>query len=306
MHIPSYSSIFAIGHKAIAELTRGEVIVEEKVDGSQFSISVNIDPETGELVLAARSKGADLHIDAPEKMFTKGIETLKELAPRMQPGLIYRGEFLGKPKHNTLAYDRVPEKNFIIFDIDDGKGAFLSYEEKAEEAARLGLEVVPLLFQGVLAGSDKFRELLDSTSVLGGQKIEGVVVKPAKYDLFGPDKKVLMGKFVSEAFKEVHNGEWKKSNPTQGDVLQALILQYQTPARWAKAVQHLREAGKLEGSPRDIGNLIKEARADVLKECEVEIKEKLFKYAWEKIERGITAGLPGWYKEELVKEQFSE
>lgn len=36
-----------------------------------------------------------------------------------------------------------------------------------------------------------------------------------------------------------------------------------------------------------------------------EIKEKLFKYAWPRIQRGITAGIPAWYKDEiLLKAQF--
>lgn len=297
MHIPSYSSIFALGHKAISALTTVPVIVEEKVDGSQFSFAVL----EGEV--CARSKGADLHLDAPEKMFTKGVETLRELAPNLRPGWIYRGEFLAKPKHNALAYSRAPEKNVIIFDIDDGRGTFLSYEEKKAEATRVGLETVPLLFSGMLDPSI-LQDLLQTVSILGGQKIEGLVVKPADYSLFGPDKKVLMGKFVSEAFKEVHAGEWRKANPTSSDIIQQLVLTYRTPARWAKAVQHLREAGTLEGSLRDIGALIKEVARDVEKEEQAEIRDRLYKWAWDHIRRGIVAGLPEWYKGELLLEQF--
>jgi hypothetical protein len=33
----SYSSIYALGHKALAELFMEPVLIEEKVDGSQFS-----------------------------------------------------------------------------------------------------------------------------------------------------------------------------------------------------------------------------------------------------------------------------
>lgn len=36
----SYPSIFAIGHRALAELLLDPVIVEEKVDGSQFSFGL--------------------------------------------------------------------------------------------------------------------------------------------------------------------------------------------------------------------------------------------------------------------------
>lgn len=35
------------------------------------------------------------------------------------------------------------------------------------------------------------------------------------------------------------------------------------------------------------------------------IKEQLFEYFWKEISRGITKGLPEWYKEQLVKGQFN-
>ncbi len=129
-------------------------------------------------------------------------------------------------------------------------------------------------------------------------------MKPRDYNLFGPDKKVLMGKFVSEHFKEVHAAEWKKSNPTNGDILLTLGNAYCTPARWQKAVLHLAEVGLIENSPRDIGKLIKEIPEDVLKECEGEIKQALFDWAWPSIRRRLTYGMPEWYKEELLKSQF--
>jgi len=116
--------------------------------------------------------------------------------------------------------------------------------------------------------------------------------------------KALMGKFVSEAFKEVHGHEWREKNPTQGDIVQRLISKYGTETRWHKAVQHMREAGTLEQSPRDIGALLKEVVADVQKECIDEIKADLFKWGWDHIRRGLTAGLPEWYKEQLIKMQF--
>ena len=86
--------------------------------------------------------------------------------------------------------------------------------------------------------------------------------------------------------------------------MQRIIAKYQTPARWAKAVQHLREAGKIEDSPRDIGRIMAEVPQDVLKECGDEIKAAVFEWAWSHVRRGLCAGLPQWYKDELVKRQF--
>ena len=113
-----------------------------------------------------------------------------------------------------------------------------------------------------------------------------------------------MGKYVSEAFKEVHEADWKARNPHGKDLIQKFIEKYHSPARWQKAVQHLREAGKLEGSPRDIGMLIREIPADVRKEEEQAIKDALFEHFWLQIQRGIIAGFPEWYKSELAKSAF--
>jgi hypothetical protein len=297
----SYPSIYALGHKHLEELLLDPVIVEEKIDGSQFSFGVfDID---GRRELKCRSKGAQLNILAPDAMFKRGVEVVQGLADKLTPGWTYRGEYLAKPKHNALAYDRIPKDHIILFDINTGEESYLSYSQKEEEAARIGLEVVPLMHLGVIQDVQHFRSFLDTVSCLGGQKIEGVVIK--NYLRFGRDKKALLGKFVSEAFKETHAREWKAANPNRADVVQCLIASLKTDARWHKAVQHLREAGQLEDSPKDIGLLMKEVPIDVENE-EVEfIKDKLFDWAWPQIRRGITAGLPEWYKERLLERQFS-
>lgn len=297
----SYPSIFALGHRAIRDLLTVPVNVEEKIDGSQFSFGYS---ENGDLLV--RSKGAKLHPDAPERMFAKAVETAKSLSGIARQGWTYRCEFLAKPKHNTLAYERTPKNYLIVFDVNTEHEEYLAYEQKKSEAQRIGLECVPLLFSGSLSTVEEFRNFLATDSVLGGQKIEGVVVKPSAYNLFGEDKKCLMGKFVSEFFKEVHSREWKSSNPSQNDILNQLAVDYRTPARWQKAIQHLSESGQLDGSLRDIGKLIKEIPADIEKECAEEIKERLYKWAWPHIRRMVTSGMPEWYKEELLKKQFEQ
>ena len=297
----SYPSTFQLGHRALASLFDGPVLVEEKVDGSQFSFGAF--PSDDGVYLRCRSKGQQLNLIAPEKMFEPAIATAQKLLGNLRLGWTYRAEFLGKPKHNALAYDRIPRDHLILFDINPGHEDYVPWEAKAAEAERLGLEVVPRLFHGTIDTLDMFRALLDTVSVLGGQKIEGVVVK--NYAQFGPDKKVLIGKYVSEAFKEVHAAEWKAANPKSGDVVQMLIRQYQTPARWAKAIQHLREAGQLDDSPRDIGLLLREVPADIEQEATDAIKDKLFAWAWPQIRRGVCAGLPEWYKDRLLERQFA-
>lgn len=301
----SYPSIFSLGHRAIRDLFEDDVTVEEKVDGSQFSfgyfngIGVPDGPE-----LRFRSKGAQIDNVAPDKMFARGVAAVQALHEErgLHPGWTYRGEYLQKPKHNALAYDRIPNNHVILFDINPGYEHYLSYDDKAREAARLGLEVVPLLYSGRITEAAFVHTLMDRISILGGQKMEGLVVK--NYNRFGPDKHALMGKYVSEAFKEVHGGEWRKANPSRSDIIDQLIMQYRTPARWNKAVQHLREAGALTDTPKDIPLVIKEVGADIVKECADDIRAALYKYFMPQIIRGAHAGVAEHYKAMLCDMQF--
>lgn len=313
----SYPSTYNMGHKAIADLLNHEVNVEEKVDGSQFSFGLiestdetkvihgyEIDGDNRMWELKLRSKGAIMHPDAPMDMFKAGVVHVKSIQHLLHPGWTYRGEYLAKPKHNALAYDRIPKGHVIIFDINDGEESYLSYEEKVAESNRIGLEVVPRLFRGTINSVEEFRRFLESTSILGGQQIEGVVVKPVGYDLFGTDKKVLFGKFVSEAYREVHSKSWREANPTRGDIVERLISGLSTPARYAKAVQHLRERGELSESVRDIGNILKEVQVDIAKEEKDLIAHTLYRHFIKDILRGASRGVPDWWKQRLLEAQF--
>jgi len=292
----SYSSPFAVGHKAAALLFDGPVVVEEKIDGSQFSFGIK------DGVLHARSRGATLNIDEPEGMFAAGVAAVRERAHLLTPGYTYRGEYLQKPKHNSLAYERVPVGHVVLYDVDKGDQHYLTPAEKQAEAARLGFDCVPILYEGTITSMEQFKALLPANSILGPVQPEGIVAK--NYARFCPDKKVLMGKYVTDAFKEKHAHEWKQSNPSTGDVITTLILELRTDARWEKAIQHLREAGTLTDTPRDIGALLKEVASDVHKDEADYIKDKLFKHAWPHISRGVIAGLPEWYKERVLVNAF--
>ena len=298
----SYPKVWALGHGAITELLYDEVVVQEKVDGSQFSFGL-IDGH-----LRARSKGKQIVLDAPDKMFERAVETITGLRDKLKDGWTYRCEYLMKPKHNVLCYDRVPEKYLIIYDINIGHEKYLPPEFVQDEAIRLGLESVPFFFKGKIENAEMIRELLDTTSILGKEsgkvKIEGIVIK--NYSRFGRDGKVMMGKFVSEEFKEKHDKGWKKGGEQNIDIKQVILTQFRSEARWQKAIQHLRDNGTLENSPRDIGNLIKEIQKDCAEECIDEIKQMLWNWIRDDFKRSVIRGFPEWYKEKLMESQFEE
>lgn len=294
--INSYPSIYSLGHRYLSELFSGPVVIQEKIDGSQFSFGV-IDGK-----LFCRSKGQQIYVDAPEKMFAAAVATAKRCFDEgiLPEGYTFRCEYLQKPKHNVLAYGRVPVGNLVLFDVCmPGSENYVSSGSCTEWALALGIEPVPVLFEGEISPQDAtIQHYLDRESVLGGCKIEGIVVK--NYYRFGVDKKILIGKFVSPAFKEVHRHEWKKSNPTPHDIVEQIITDYKTSPRWCKAIQHLRERGELVNGPEDIGKLIREVQADVSREESEAIREALFIHFWPQISRGIVSGLAEWYKQRLA------
>jgi hypothetical protein len=295
--IGGYPKIYNLGHRAIRDIFKEPVVVQEKVDGSQISFMKKDD------ATYVRSKGAMLYFENPEKMFSKAMEAIFQTAHELVPGWIYRGEYLQKPKHNVLQYDRVPLNHIILYDIQVGDQEFLDQASVRDTAHGIGFEAVPTWYLPIGVTQDMIAELMLNVSVLGGTAVEGLVFKNYKrFDQY--TGKVMMGKHVSESFKEVHQS--KKYKTSGKDRIQMLVEQYKTEARWQKAAQHLKEAGGLTDSPKDIGQLIKFVTHDVLEECREEIADALFKWGWKQISRGITAGLPEWYKQKLMDKQFEE
>ena len=297
----NYSKIYQLGHRAVQDMFCEPVLIEEKVDGSQFSFGV--DDAGG---LWCRSKNAPVwgphFAGIPNSMFQKAVDACKAIQHTLMRGWTYRGEYLNKPKHNTLAYDRVPVKNIVIFDIDTGIECYLNRTEKEVECLRIGLECIPLIFEGKLDASQDMLLLLEQDSFLGGHRIEGLVFK--QYNQLGSNGKTCMAKYVSEAFKEVHQKDWKLRNPNAKDMLTVIGEQYGTHARFEKARQHLRDSGKLQGGPRDIGLLVKEVRKDVWEEEGEVIAEKVRQWARQKLNKYFVKGLPTWYKRLLAEENF--
>ena len=300
--ISSYCKVYQLGHRNIRDLFLDNVSVEEKIDGSQISFGWVYCKEADAYKISCRSHHQQINMNDPPKMFTKAVKTVFDIADTLHTRYIYRCEYLEKPKHNVLAYDRVPEKNLIVLDIERGLQDFLTPEQRDIEAARIGLESVPRFFKGKLHKYEDAISFLETTSVLGGQQVEGLVFKNhSRFSEF--DGKILVGKYVRESFKELHSKAYKTSGK---HIAEAIGESLNTEARWLKAIQRMKEAELCTDSPKDIGPILKMINEDVLEECADEIKEKLFKYHWRIICRTMTRGFPQWYKDQLAKKQFGE
>jgi hypothetical protein len=299
--ITAFPKIFAIGTDYIRDIFDEEVEVTEKVDGSQFAFG-KIDGQ-----LYTRSKGQMIFTESCPEMFKIGVEYVVTIQDKIQDNTVFYCEYLNKPKHNSLTYDRVPKNNLILFGICDNTQKFISdYESLKKYADDLNIEVVPLIYKGKINNALEVQEFLKRKSVLGKADIEGVVVKNyAKQFLLGGQPMPLMaGKYVSEAFKEVHRQSW--SGQTTPGKWQLFKESYRNAARWQKAIQHLTESGEIDNSPRDIGKLLVEIKKDIGQEEKEIIKNFLWKQFGEELLRAATSGFPEWYKEQLLKRSFEE
>lgn len=297
MIIPSYSKVYAVGHRWVKDIFKTPVYVQEKIDGSQFSFM-----RTEEDEIVCRSKGQLLDLEDPQKLFAPAVKWVVANKDKLIKKWVYRAEALHKPKHNVLQYGRAPEAGFVLYDIDIGICDYVEPIGLKAAALYLGLDCVPNFYHGIIEDFESMMKFMEKESFLGGCKIEGMVFK--NYEQMTPDNKTMMAKYVSEAFKEQHRRDpnWKSKPPIHDN----LIAQYKTEARWQKAVQHLKEEGKLEGTPKDIGTLIPEVIRDLKEEEEENIKEQLFGHSWGHIGRGVVGGFAEWYKESLAQEQFEK
>lgn len=286
--LAAYQKPETLGTRGTQGVFDGTFVVQEKIDGSQISFGVIPDPIHPGMppTLHIRSKGRALDLENPDKLFAPAVATIKQLWSEMKlkPYWIYRGEAVSSIRHNVLQYERTPKGGVILYDVEEG-GDRLGQLGLELAAADLGLESVPVLHVGTEHPGTLFEGMMNRNSILGGP-MEGIVIKN-----YG---KQLSAKFVSAGFKEVagHPGKTAKA----GFDMDAIIASYRTNGRWNKAIQHLREDGKLTDSTKDIGPLVREIQADLLREEEANIKQVLFDKFFPTIQKESVRDFHVYYK----------
>lgn len=276
------------------------VVVQEKLDGSQFSFGLD---DEGNLVARSKNTHRDMH--SPDGMFGPAIRYLRTVEDLIPEEAVLRAETLATPSHNILDYDDHPDGHVALFGAETREGEILPVDEVVEIAERLGVDHAPVLHQGP-APHDSWQEnwawveeFLERESYLGGARIEGVVVKnyhrPTRYAKFTP------AKVVRDDFKErQHESPAAQNHKT---ILEELIAEFSDEdakkARWRKVLQHAREEGKLDGEPADLAMLIPDLQEDLEAESEDIVKERFWEWARDPIFRAVRSGFPEWYKERL-------
>jgi hypothetical protein len=296
--LPYYTKVLTLGSSGTGEIFDGPVVLQEKVDGSQFRFGKN---EDGEILFGShRQNWPDT--SCVDKMFHGAVAYLRGMMESfafIQPDTYFFAEYLAKPKHNTLNYARTPTNGLVLFDCLRA-GRWLFRDEIVEMARLFNIDTIPQYGGGEGVTVDELRKLHERESYLGGEKIEGVVIKNyAKTIMLGGAVFPLFCKFVQSGFKERNDANFRATNPK--DNLADYVNGFKNEARWQKAVQHLREDGRLTESPKDIGPLIKEIQHDIRMEEAASIKDALYKFFIDEIVRRSTGGFPEWYKERLLQ-----
>jgi hypothetical protein len=294
--VPSYGKILTLGSVGTEGVMDGPLlIVQEKVDGSQFGFGWALDGE-----FCMRSHNAQIDPLATPGQFKEAIDVCQRIGEKLQlKGLFVYCEYLQKPKHNTIKYGRVPLNHLMLFDACNPTG-WLTRRDLRVLAHVFEIELVPDLYIGPVS-LEALKNLLTMPSVLGGSAVEGVVLKdytkssPMSHTGIFP----LMAKFVNDEFKERNKKEWKANSPK--GTLDTYAQTFCSPPRWQKAVQHLADEGKLTHSPRDIGLLVAEVKRDIVEEEGPMIKEELYNLMVAEILRHSVRGLPEWYKAKLLE-----
>lgn len=298
MTVPAYPKVLALGSRGTEKVLEGEVTVQEKIDGSQFRFGFD---ETGVLEFASHHKPV---YPGSAGMFEPVIQHILDREEDLRSNLLctypiyFYGEYLSKPKHNTLAYERIPRGNLVLFDAYDGD-IYHTIGSIAHIASVLECALVATYRTGKVTMEELEFFLTTKKPMLGGDMIEGVVIK--NYDqniMLGSQVFPVFCKYVSTTFKERH--QKNPDNRSGKSKLEEFFGSFNTEARWNKAIQHLREANELTDSPKDIGPLVRAIAEDIVEEEGEYIKDALYALYIKDVIRAAQRGFPEYYKSLLA------
>lgn len=298
--VPSYPKILNLGAAYTEDALLGQLVIQEKVDGSLFGFGVN---DEGQLVI--RSKSVDIDPEVGQDMFQKAIDYVKglNLPERGLRDVYFYCEYLQKPKHNVCAYTKTPSNHLVLFDVMidgrfyNGEDIPTRLNQLAGWAMDLGIDPIPVLGYGKF-DKDELPSFFGKDSYLGGSKIEGIVIKNyARNIMYNGHVYPLYTKFVRPEYRELSQELWQPGE----NKLEAYMETFHSENRWKKVMQHAKEAGQLTYTPKDIGNLLPLIYEDVLLEEAENIKKFLFDYYKGEFLNISKRGFPEWYKTQLLE-----
>lgn len=301
---PKINASHKLGQESILD---GEVVLEEKTDGSQFRISITSDGfEFGSKRVEFNQRGVDSNFRLGVNTFTennKNFDDDNRIGADVK-AVHFFGEYFKSEKQNTIKYDRMPKNHIMLFDVA------IEYYNKPMHwcnndqvdiwANDLEIEAVPVLGTGTFT-MEQVKELAEQESVLGGSKREGVIIKARNRQYNTTlaslaEHPWMIAKYVRPEFQEDNRAE----HPGNKGKLQELCEAYNNPNIWKKSVARLRDESQLEGSMKDLAKIIPDVMKDVESEWKETIMNDLWKIYGKDIIKHSVKGVPQWYQEQLI------
>ena len=295
-----YPKILNVGNPSLENLFKGPVVIEEKVDGSQFRVWFDADGK-----IHYGSKAVDYDDEhPPDRMFVPAIAEAEKHFSTLHEnmaGFFFVFEFLATAQQNALTYARIPNDHLVLLEICQN-GRWLIRSEKERWAEALGFEIVPVLVQGEINSVDELERLLERESFLGDVTVEGIVIK--NYGQFHTFSYLagapVFAKYVRQEFRELNRQVWGVGKSLEERVMEHFPLE----PRWEKTVQHLRDAGKLGSGVKDIGLLMVAVEDDFESESKALVQELLWKEFSHGLRKMARRGFAEWYKKRLLQDSM--
>ena len=276
-----YTKIKALGTDETEEIFEGVCVVQEKIDGGNFSFYV----ENNKLIVASRNMIMTDKIDPKGweaiPVVTEAFEKYPEL---FNPNYLYVGESLQK---HTISYDSIP--GFVGYDIwNEETESFLHWKDSKGIFESFGLEFIHVHFErdGSEITIEELEECIKHSSYKEGDA-EGIVIK--NYSKLNKYGNPLFGKIVTDDFKEQNRAVFKGTNqpPKEGNSTIIIASTYSTEARIEKTIHKLVDEGTVLDMSM-IPVLFNAVAEDIFEENAVEIYHTFDKIDFKHL-RGIVA-----------------
>ncbi|MEE5181073.1 RNA ligase family protein [Bacillus subtilis] len=259
-----YQDIVRLGHRSTVDVLKegDHIVIQEKIDGANASFR----RVGNELVAFSRRQQL-----TPENTLGGFYEFVKSLDIHIGEGLVFFGEWTNPHKVKYPEH----EKKFFLYDIYDlEQEKYLPFEFVKNTGKALGLNIVPVFYEGEYQGFDHLMSFVGKTE-LGGklgdvETGEGIVVKNIDYlDRFGKQKFV---KLVTDNFREVQKQKAPKDPKIALTAEQKFVDATVTEARIDKMLHKFVDEGILDENfgIEDMGTILKNMgeriKEDILKE----------------------------------------
>lgn len=277
-----YMSVVRLGHKTTENVLQpgDPIIIQEKLDGANGSFKL----EEGEIV--AFSRNERLTEQNNLQGFYEWTQTLD--ANQLRSDVVYFGEWL--------------TKQFFLFDLYDiEKEKYIHFTEVKKEAERLGLNLIPVFYEGEYQSLEHLESFIGQTA-LGVKKGEGIVVKNVDYqDVYG---KQLFVKLVIDAFKEVQRIKKPRDPNFQSAEIEA-VQSVLTRARVEKWIYKLIDEGVLQANfgMQDMAMILKKITPRIVDDIMQEEGEQIASFDLKEIRKVIGKQLPLLIKEVIESKE---